>query len=130
MSVVFRHILSHLRWQKTPSFSKHCVTTTRLLATKTVRLGEEERKELIGSLQSKGWKQVEGRDALYKEYKFKSFNEAFGFMTKVALKAEKMNHHPEWFNVYNVVQVTLSSHDVQGLSLKDIKLADFMDRLC
>ena len=91
-------------------------------------LNSDERKELVGALESNGWQQVQGRDALYKEFKFKDFNCAFGFMTRVALKAEKMNHHPEWFNVYNTVQVTLSTHDVKGLSMKDVKLANFMDK--
>lgn len=72
---------------------------------------------------------MEGRDAIKKEFKFSDFNEAWGFMTRTALKAESMNHHPEWFNVYNKVEVTLSTHDCQGLSLRDIKLANFMDTL-
>ena len=60
---------------------------------------------------------------------FKDFNQAFGFMTRVALKADKMDHHPEWFNVYNRVEVTLSTHDCSGLSQNDIKLAKFMDEV-
>jgi 4a-hydroxytetrahydrobiopterin dehydratase len=68
-----------------------------------------------------------GRDAIYKEFIFKDFNEAFGFMTRVAILADKFDHHPEWFNVYNKVQVTMSTHDVGGLSAKDIKLATFMN---
>ena len=112
------------------NFAAHQTTKYRLLATKVtcMKLSEKQRTDLIGPLELKGWKQLDGRDALYKEFKFRDFNAAFGFMTKVALRAEKLNHHPEWFNVYNVVQVTLSTHDVQGLSLKDIKLADFMDK--
>ena len=62
-----------------------------------------------------------------KLYTFKNFNEAFGFMTRVALLAEKMNHHPEWYNVYNKVDVTLTSHDIQGLSKRDTRMAKFMD---
>ena len=72
---------------------------------------------------------VEGRDAIKKEFKFADFNEAWGFMSHVALKAESMNHHPEWFNVYNRVEVTLSTHDCQGLSARYVKLAYFMDSL-
>lgn len=72
---------------------------------------------------------VEGRDAIYKEFIFKNFNEAFGFMTRVALLADKMDHHPEWFNVYNKVQVTMSSHDCGGLSARDIKLANFINEI-
>lgn len=66
---------------------------------------------------------------IFTEFKFTDFQEAWGFMTRVALKAEKMNHHPEWFNVYNRVDVTLSTHDCQGLSQRDITLATFMEEL-
>ena len=76
-----------------------------------------------------GWTPVKGRDAITKSYQFKTFNDAFGFMSQVALMAEKMDHHPEWFNVYNKVDVTLSTHDQGGVSNKDIKLAKFMDSL-
>jgi 4a-hydroxytetrahydrobiopterin dehydratase len=72
---------------------------------------------------------VEGRDAIYKEVMFGDFSAAFGFMSRVALKAEQMCHHPEWFNVYNKVQITLSTHDVSGLSDRDITLASFIDEI-
>lgn len=72
---------------------------------------------------------VEGRDAIYKEFLFKDFNESFGFMTRIALLADKMDHHPEWFNVYNKVQVTMSTHDCSGLSVRDIKMAKFMNEI-
>ena len=71
---------------------------------------------------------MKDRDAIFKEYVFKNFNQAFGFMTRVALMAEKMDHHPEWFNVYNKVQVTLTTHDCGGLSRNDIKMAKFMEK--
>jgi 4a-hydroxytetrahydrobiopterin dehydratase len=74
-----------------------------------------------------GWTEVDGRDAIAKTFTFKNFNEAFGFMSRVALKAEAMNHHPEWFNVWNRVEVTLSTHDAGGLTELDIELAGFMD---
>jgi 4a-hydroxytetrahydrobiopterin dehydratase len=74
-----------------------------------------------------GWSDVTGRDAIRKEFKFKDFNAAFAFMTRVALMAEKMDHHPEWFNVYNRVDVTLSTHDAGGLSERDVKLAKFIE---
>ena len=74
-----------------------------------------------------GWVPVDGRDAITKTFTFKNFNEAFGFMSRAALKAEAMNHHPEWFNVWNRVDVTLSTHDAGGLTELDIELATFMD---
>eukprot|EP00744_Colponema_vietnamica_P001678 GILI01002755.1.p1 GENE.GILI01002755.1~~GILI01002755.1.p1 ORF type:complete len:243 (+),score=94.15 GILI01002755.1:89-817(+) len=79
--------------------------------------------------QLSGWSQLATRDAIYKEYRFKDFNEAFGFMSSVALYAEKKDHHPEWFNVYNKVQVTLTTHDAAGLSQKDVDLALKMEEL-
>ena len=74
-----------------------------------------------------GWKEVEGRDAIQKSFQFADFNAAFGFMTRVALKADQMDHHPEWFNVYNRVDITLSTHDAGGLSERDIALAKAID---
>jgi len=73
------------------------------------------------------WTEVKGRDAIEKEFKFSNFVEAWGFMSKVALEAEKADHHPEWFNVYNKVHVVLTTHDCSGLSQKDIALAKKMD---
>ncbi|MEP4378332.1 MAG: 4a-hydroxytetrahydrobiopterin dehydratase [Alphaproteobacteria bacterium] len=74
-----------------------------------------------------GWDLVEGRDAITKTFQFADFNAAFGFMSRAALKAEAMNHHPEWFNVWNRVEVTLSTHDAGGLTALDMELAAFMD---
>lgn len=73
------------------------------------------------------WRQVEGREAIARTFKFHDFNEAFAFMTRVALLAEKMDHHPEWFNVYNKVEVTLSTHDAGGITEKDVTMAKAMD---
>jgi 4a-hydroxytetrahydrobiopterin dehydratase len=78
--------------------------------------------------QLNGWKAVDGRDAISKRYKFADFNAAFGFMTRVALKADKMDHHPEWSNVYNKVEVVLATHDAGGVTAKDVELATFMDK--
>ncbi|MEO1563838.1 MAG: 4a-hydroxytetrahydrobiopterin dehydratase [Pseudomonadota bacterium] len=74
-----------------------------------------------------GWSHDTDRDALTKDYKFKNFVEAFGWMTRMAIVAEKMNHHPEWFNVYSKVSVTLTTHDTNGLSELDEQLAQAMD---
>ena len=76
-----------------------------------------------------GWQEVEGRDAIAKTFRFKDFNAAFGFMTRVALEAEKRDHHPEWFNVYNRVDILLTTHDAGGLSQRDINLATAIDAI-
>ena len=76
-----------------------------------------------------GWKEVSGRDAIAKTFVFADFNAAFGFMTRAALVAEKMDHHPEWSNVYKTVVVTLSTHDAGGITARDIALAEAMDRI-
>ena len=73
------------------------------------------------------WMDVDGRDAISRTFRFKDFNAAFGFMTRCALKADQMDHHPEWFNVYNRVDIVLTSHDVVGLSERDIALAGFIE---
>ena len=91
------------------------------------RLDAEARKAI--STRLPGWHLVDGRDALTKTYMFKDFNAAFGFMTRVALAAERMNHHPEWLNVWSRVEVTLSTHDAGGLTERDLKLAEIMDRI-
>lgn len=75
------------------------------------------------------WTPVKDRDAIRRDFKFKDFNEAFGFMSRVALAAERMDHHPEWFNVYNRVEVVLSTHDCGGLSERDVKLAKKIDAI-
>ena len=92
-------------------------------------LTEEERDALIAPLLEKGWTMVEGRDAIAKTYRFKSFVEAWGFMSRAAIWAEKLNHHPEWSNVYNRVEVVLTSHDADGLTERDATLAARMDTL-
>ena len=76
-----------------------------------------------------GWDLVEGRDAIQKSFRFKDFNEAFGFMTRVALLADKADHHPEWSNVYNRVEIVLTTHDADGLSVRDVNLATAIDAL-
>ena len=88
-----------------------------------------DRAEAMAGLAGSGWTEVDGRDAIQKTYQFKNFTRAFGWMTQVAIVAEKMDHHPEWSNVYRTVEVTLATHDVGGLSALDITLAQKMDRL-
>jgi 4a-hydroxytetrahydrobiopterin dehydratase len=91
----------------------------------TAKLTGKARSDALASL--KGWQEVSGRDAIHKSFKFADFTQAWGFMTKVALAAEKADHHPEWSNVYNRVEIVLSTHDVGGLSDKDVALAGFID---
>ena len=91
------------------------------------KLTSEARKAVLTKLTH--WSEASGRDAITRKFTFKDFKEAFAFMTAVAEVAEKMNHHPEWFNVYKTVEVTLSTHDAGGLSELDVKLAEAMDRL-
>ena len=91
------------------------------------KLTGDARKSALAGL--KGWSEVSGRDAITKKFVFKDFNEAFGFMSRAALVAEKMDHHPEWFNVYKTVEVTLSTHDAGGLTDRDVKLAEAMDKI-
>lgn len=86
-------------------------------------------RSVLEPLLANGWVMEDGRDAMRKEFKFKNFIDAFGFMTRAAIWAEKWNHHPEWSNVYNRVEVVLITHDVDGLSELDVKLAKKMDAL-
>jgi len=90
------------------------------------KLAGEARRNALARL--KGWSEVKDRDAITKKFVFADFNQAFGFMARVALMAEKLDHHPEWFNVYKNVEVTLSTHDAGGLTALDIKLAEAMDK--
>ena len=90
--------------------------------TKPQRIGAAA---VIAQLQ--GWTAVEGRDAIAKTFRFADFSAAWAFMTRVALKAEQADHHPEWFNVYNRVEVVLTTHDCDGVSERDLAMAQFMD---
>jgi 4a-hydroxytetrahydrobiopterin dehydratase len=91
------------------------------------KLASNERQSALAKLS--GWTEVKGGEAISKKFVFQDFNEAFGFMTRAALVAEKMDHHPEWFNVYKTVEVTLSTHDAGGVTELDVKLAQTMDKL-
>jgi 4a-hydroxytetrahydrobiopterin dehydratase len=91
------------------------------------KLSGDARK--VGLQEIDAWTTVEGRDAIQRSFKFRNFNEAWGFMNRVALMAEKQDHHPEWFNVYNRVEITLSTHECGGVSERDIKLAKSIDKL-
>jgi 4a-hydroxytetrahydrobiopterin dehydratase len=95
----------------------------------TQTLGEADRIRELPALGAAGWGAVPDRDAIRKIWKFRSFSEAWGFMARVALAAEKLNHHPEWSNAYNVVDVTLTTHSCGGLSALDLDLARRMDKL-
>lgn len=91
------------------------------------RLSGAARAKALSELS--GWHEVEGRDAIARTFTFKDFNEAFGFMARVALVAEKADHHPEWRNVYRTVEVVLSTHDAGGVTERDVALARAMDRI-
>lgn len=90
------------------------------------RLTGTTREKALAALA--GWTECDGRDAIRKTFAFSDFGEAFAFMTRVALAAERLDHHPEWFNVYNRVEVTLSTHDAGGVTERDIELAALMNR--
>jgi 4a-hydroxytetrahydrobiopterin dehydratase len=89
------------------------------------KLVGKERADALATLD--GWAEAGDRDAIRKSFTFKDFNEAFGFMSRIALAAERLDHHPEWFNVYNRVDITLSTHDAGGVSERDVGLARLID---
>ncbi|WP_114813918.1 4a-hydroxytetrahydrobiopterin dehydratase [Paraburkholderia kururiensis] len=91
------------------------------------KLTSEERASQFPQLD--GWQAMAGRDAIQRKLRFADFNEAFGFMTRVAIKAQEMDHHPEWFNVYNRVEITLSTHEAGGITERDILMAKFIDSI-
>ena len=93
----------------------------------TAKLAGKARTQALSSIKS--WKKVRGRDAIQKSFRFADFNEAWGFMTRVAMAAEKSDHHPEWSNIYNKVEIVLSTHDAGGLSEKDVALAKVIDSI-
>ncbi len=89
------------------------------------KLSNHERAQFFSTF--KGWEDIAGRDGAKKSFKFDDFNHAFGFMTRIAIMADKMDHHPEWFNVYNRVEIVLTTHDAGGLSDRDVALARFIE---
>ena len=89
------------------------------------KLSGGARQKALAGLE--GWQEVEGRDAIAKQFQFADFNAAFGWMSRVALLAEKIDHHPEWFNVYNKVNVTLATHEANGVTARDVKMAQAMN---
>ncbi len=97
------------------------------MAQTVKRLTDDERRAALAALP--GWIEADGRDAITRRFAFRDFSEAWGFMSRVALVAERMDHHPEWFNVYRTVEVTLSTHDAGGLTEKDVALAKAMDAI-
>jgi 4a-hydroxytetrahydrobiopterin dehydratase len=94
----------------------------------TAQLSPDDRAAHLPALGETGWAAVPGRDAIRKVWKFRNFSAAWAFMSRTALAAEKLNHHPEWSNRYNIVDVTLITHDCNGLSHLDLQLAGAMDR--
>ena len=91
------------------------------------KLANSDLKQSIEKLDS--WVKLEERDAIYRSFKFANFNEAFSFMTRIAMKAEQLDHHPEWRNVYSTVEVTLTTHSANGITELDIELAKFMNEI-
>lgn len=89
------------------------------------KLSSEQRAHFLATFPA--WNEVEDRDAVKATFTFADFNEAFGFMTRIAIKADQLDHHPEWFNVYNRVEITLTTHDANGLSSRDVALAEFIN---
>lgn len=99
----------------------------RSLSTTPTKLDGADREAAMNYFSQNGWSMVANRDAISKTFNFNDFIGSWGFMSQVAIKAEKMDHHPEWFNVYNKVDVVLSTHDCSGLSQRDVTLAKFID---
>lgn len=91
------------------------------------KLSDREIAEALARLP--GWSRAEERSAIEKKFQFADFNEAWGFMSRVALLAEQQDHHPEWFNVWNLVEITLSTHDAGGLSTRDVKFAEAIEKI-
>ena len=91
------------------------------------KLSEQERKSWLDALE--GWKMADDRDAIERTFKFKDFSEAWAFMSRVALIAESSDHHPEWSNVYNTVEIALTTHDADGLSHRDVEMAKAINAL-
>ncbi|KAL2911329.1 Pterin-4-alpha-carbinolamine dehydratase 2 [Polyrhizophydium stewartii] len=108
-----------------PVLRAHAGAAMRLVSTLTAQQRESLLEPLLSA--DAAWRLVDGRDAITKDFQFADFAAAFGFMTRVAILADKMDHHPEWFNVYNRVQITLSTHDCSGLSTRDVTLAKAID---
>ena len=91
------------------------------------KLTEDQKISALTELS--GWTLVDEQDAITRKFTFANFNEAWGFMTRIAIEAERMDHHPEWFNVWATVEITLSTHECNGLSMRDIALARFIDKI-
>jgi 4a-hydroxytetrahydrobiopterin dehydratase len=106
----------------------HCLIQDRHFSGRVEKLAGEKREKYLSRIGAKGWKVQNDRDAIEKTYEFLDFSQAWSFMARVGLLAEKMDHHPEWFNVYNRVEVTLATHDCGGISKNDIEMAEAMDK--
>ena len=91
------------------------------------KLSPEDRASALSELSD--WEELDGRDAIRRKFVFTDFNEAWGFISRIAMEAERRDHHPEWFNVWATVDITLSTHDCDGLSSQDVELARFIDKI-
>ena len=123
--------LSHnavIKPYKTSLSPTHYLTQDRHFSGRVEKLAGEEREKYLSRIGSTGWKVQNDRDAIEKTFEFLDFSQAWSFMTRAGLLAEKMDHHPEWFNVYNRVEVTLATHDCGGISKNDIDMAEAMDK--
>ena len=126
-SVIVAQTKTATSWTQTASQGARVDLTGNGRRIMVQKLSSEARKSALKGLS--GWSEVTGRDAIQRTFGFKDFNEAFGFMARAALVAEKHDHHPEWRNVYKTVEVTLSTHDAGGLTMKDVALAQAMNAI-
>eukprot|EP01084_Bolivina_argentea_P278530 475883_1 len=125
MFTCFKNLAVHNGRKSMISMSCGAFSLTQKRLISRDKLSESDKNKALSSLD--GWSVLKDRDAIFKKFEFKDFNEAFAFMTRIALVAETLDHHPEWFNVYNRVEVTLATHTCNGISPLDVELARKMN---